>query len=529
MPANSSRTTSVAAVHAKAKSLGWDAASRGRPYPTKYTIPRTAKDPFRHLLSEYYAMERAKDHQQYGVLEAAHPRIANGPQPDLRWMEILKALLGFAINGEYVAMKSMAMLIDAIPNAELRGGYLAQMLDETRHVNIEKQLLRHLAKVAPDPAGYNGALRFRAADPVLRAGRALFETFLANDPVTCALGLQVITETAYTNPLFVATTEIAAANGDPTTPSIFLSIQSDEARHMANGYATLAAVLSEPANLPMVQRDLDLCFWRQHAFLDPFLSVVYDYFSSVRLRSYREYWEEWIWHDWVGAYMDRLLPYGVFRPDNAEDARANVCWAGHELAAVSAALWPVHFWRTDPMTDADFAWFEDKYPGWWARHGAFWTAYAEMSDPREGALALGLLGDLPLTCRVCHMPAREVAGTVLSPRVVADGAGTRHALCSEPCEAIFAAEPHRYTGRTWSEVNDGVELSEYIVREGLVRADGRTLIAQPHLSTDPDRLWRVADIRRLGVEIRDPLARVPASAVRPLTGLTGRASPVAAR
>lgn len=520
MPAKpQSPALSVAAVHAKAKSLGWESEHRGRPYPTKYVIPKTAKDPFRHLLSEYYAMERAKDHQQYAVLEAAHPRIANGPSPDLRWMEILKALLGFAINGEYVAMKSMAMLIDAIPNAELRGGYLAQMLDESRHVHIEKQLLRHLAKVAPDPAGYNGALRFRAADPVLRPGRALFETFLANDPVTCALGLQVITETAYTNPLFVATTEIAAANGDPITPSIFLSVQSDEARHMANGYATLAAVLSEPSNLPTVQRDLDLCFWRQHAFLDPFLAVVYDYFSSVRLRSYYEYWEEWIWEDWVGAYMDRLLPFGISRPDTAADARANVRWAGHELAAVSAALWPVHFWRTDPMTEADFAFLEEKYPGWWSRHGAFWTSYAQMADRDAGALALELLGDLPLTCRVCQMPAREVAGTALSPRVVADTAGLRHALCSDPCEEIFSAEPHRYTGRTWSEVNDGVELSEYIVREGLVRADGRTLIAQPHLHTDADRLWTVDDIRRHGVEIRDPLAAYPADKVSQLQPL----------
>lgn len=85
MPRNSSPPggcgAGAAAVHAKAKSLGWESTSRGRPYPTKYTIPKTAKGPFRHLLSEYYAMEPAKDHQQYGALEATHPRIANGPQP----------------------------------------------------------------------------------------------------------------------------------------------------------------------------------------------------------------------------------------------------------------------------------------------------------------------------------------------------------------------------------------------------------------------------------------------------------------
>lgn len=360
---------------------------------------------------------------------------------------------------------------------------------------------------------------------MLRPGRALFETFLANDPVTSALGLQVITETAYTNPLFVATTEIAAANGDPITPSIFLSVQSDETRHMATGYATLAAVLSEPSNLPMIQRDLGLCFWRQHAFLDPFLSVVYDYFSSVRLRSYHAYWQEWIWQDWVGAYID---PHAL-RDLQARHRRGRAAQralggprARRRVGGALAGALLAH----GPMTDADFAFFEDSYPGWWSRHGRFWTDYAAMSDRSEGALALELLGDPPLTCRVCHMPAREVAGTTLSPRVVSDAAGAVHALCSDPCEEIFAAEPHRYTGRTWSEVNDGVELAEYIVREGLVRADGQTLIAQPHLNTDAERLWTVADIRRLGVEIRDPLARYLKDRIRPLfpaATLAGRA------
>jgi methane monooxygenase component A alpha chain len=334
--------------------------------------------------------------------------------------------------------------------------------------------------------------------------------------VACAVGLQVITETAYTNPLFVATTEIAAANGDLVTPSTFLSIQSDEARHMANGYATLSAVLSEPSNIPMLQRDLDRCFWRQHAFLDPFLTVVYDYFCTSRVRSYREYWEEWVWEDWVGAYMDRLAPYGISRPETAEAARGNVPWVGHDLAVVTAAMWPVHFWRQDPMTAADFEYLEDKYPGWWNRYGSFWERYAEVSERSAGGLSVELLEETPLICRVCQMPALAIAGTSLDPRVVADPAGRRHAFCSDDCEDIFVEEPHRYTGRTWSEINDGVELSEYLVREGLVRTDGVTLVPQPHLATEASRLWTVEDIRRYGIEIKDPLRRVPTDRIRQL-------------
>ncbi len=50
--------------------------------------------------------------------------------------------------------------------------------------------------------------------------------------------------------------------------------------------------------------------------------------------------------------------------------------------------------------------------------------------------------------------------------------------------------------------------------KGSVRSDGETLIPQPHLSTEPDKLWTVADLRAFGVEIQDPLRRIPADQVR---------------
>jgi len=43
------------------------------------------------------------------------------------------------------------------------------------------------------------------------------------------------------------------------------------------------------------------------------------------------------------------------------------------------------------------------------------------------------------------------------------------------------------------------------VKNGLLRADGKTLLAQPHLSDDPKMLWTIDDIRALDHEIRDPL------------------------
>jgi hypothetical protein len=506
--------TSVA--HDKIKRFGWEPEyfpKRPR-YPTKYKLPSKTKDPFRHLLRDYLAMEEEKDNRQYGALEDGGRRHGDSGRAHARWMEALKPFLASVSYGEYAAMETMAMLIDAVDNAELRQGYLAQMLDELRHTNQELYLIRYLAKHAPDPAGFNSAIQTRAFDPVTRAAHALFDTFLIGDPITCALNLQVIAETAYTNAVFVAVTEVAAANGDHATPSVFLSIQSDEARHMANGYATLAAVLSAPENVDKLQEDFDAGFWRQHVFLDNFMGVVYDYFSRVRLKSYSEYWDQWVWEDWMGSYIERLAPFGLKAPRWTEQARRNVRWGGHTMAMLSAAMWPVHPWRSDCMDAEDFEFLEAKYPGWDSVYGDFWRTYQEMADPRNGALALTLLDRTPPMCRVCQMPALLPRPDQADARIVLDRAGTKHAFCSEACELSFVREPSRYRGRTWWELNDGMDLADYITMAGLLRADGRTLISQPHLRVDEQSLWTIDDIRRLGVEITDPLRLVDAATLR---------------
>ena len=70
----------------------------------------------------------------------------------------------------------------------------------------------------------------------------------------------------------------------------------------------------EPDNLPMLQRDFDRAFWRQHAFLDPFVNIVYDYFQKTRTSSYLEKWNEWLAEDWAGAYIAKLEPFGLKVP-----------------------------------------------------------------------------------------------------------------------------------------------------------------------------------------------------------------------
>jgi methane monooxygenase component A alpha chain len=498
-------------AHSKVKEFSWTPTyhrAEGEPR-SRYRIPRRSKDPFRHLLRDYFAMEEEKDNRQYGALE--NP-VAQGSGPrhaEHRWMEVMKPMLACTLYAESAAAKAMGTFIDAVDNPELRQGYLAQMLDETRHTNQQAYLIRYLAKHAPDPAGFNCALSSRTLDPLTRAGRfALYDNFHNHDPVKCLLTMQLVGETAYTNPIFVAATEIAAANGDATTASVFLNIQSDEARHMANGYATLAAVVSEPSNFPGVQEDFDFSFWRMHVFFDNFLGFVYDYFPKNRLKSYREYWERWLWEDWFGSYMARLAPFGLAAPRWGDEARRDVQWGGHTTAMFATSLWPLHFWRHDILDATDYAYLEERYPGWDAYYGDYWRAQAEAADPRAGTMLLGSSVDPVPLCRVCHMPVNLPRPDLTTRRIYRDLAGRKHAFCSAPCELLFRAGPERYRAATWWELHDGKGLVEYVERAGLVRADGRTLIGQPHLHTEERWLWTLDDLRRVDTELRDPLRDV---------------------
>lgn len=49
----------------------------------------------------------------------------------------------------------------------------------------------------------------------------------------------------------------AAAYGDKILASTMLTIQPDEARHLANGWATLVTLLQDDRNIPLIQAALD--------------------------------------------------------------------------------------------------------------------------------------------------------------------------------------------------------------------------------------------------------------------------------
>ncbi len=56
-----------------------------------------------------------------------------------------------------------------------------------------------------------------------------------------------------------------------------------------------------------------------------------------------------------------------------------------------------------------------------------------------------------------------------------------------------------------------MDLADFIEQNGFLRADGKTLIGQPHLNAR--RMWTINDIRALHYEIKDPLHKLPVQEV----------------
>jgi hypothetical protein len=179
----------------------------------------------------------------------------------------------------------------------------------------------------------------------------------------------------------------------------------------------------------------------------------------------------------------------------------------HRHAILAFAGWPLSFWRFDPLDERDFDWFERKYPGWYSKYGPFWEAFRGSTDPDAGFLPLDFINMAPPFCWTCQglCVAEEDRRHAIFP----DGAGqprTRF-YCSQECQWLDVSNPGRYTGdRNYLDRYHGWEASEVIKDLGFVRADGETLVSQPHLRDD--RRWKLSDIRKRALEFVSPNIRV---------------------
>ncbi|HWF54233.1 MAG TPA: hypothetical protein VG223_06385 [Solirubrobacteraceae bacterium] len=501
------RRRSITKTHERIAQLGWE-PSYHEPavrYPTRYRFPHKAKDPMKHIMREYLPMELEKDERVYGGHDAA-VRADMPNKASERWLEILKAFIPVTNFAEVGAGRCMSMLMSAVPNNELRNGYHVQFVDEIRHTGLQMSLARWYAKNVPDPAGWNLGPQAMANSPVIGQALNMLSHFMVGDPIQCAFTLQVVAETAFTNIVFVATPDVAARNGDFTLPTTYLSVQSDEARHISNGYATLLTVLQDDHNAPLIERDLQQAFWINHAFIDVFSAVVMEYFSRDRTdpECFLDKWDRWVRDDWHRAYVMKLGKLGLnIPPDIFERARERIVAGIHHRHAIFMfAAWPFAHWRMDPLDDRDFEWFESKYPGWYAEYGAFFEAYRHGLYPEAGFMPLDFINMSPPSCWTCQ--GFCVSEDDRCHRVVGDR--TRF-YCSKECRWLDESNLGRYTGdRNFFDRYHGWEASDVVRDLGFVRADGKTLIGQPHL--EDEHRWTLADVRSNNIIIQSPNIRV---------------------
>jgi propane 2-monooxygenase large subunit len=481
-------------------------------YKTDYTFSGApVKEPMKQVLQSYFPMQEEKDERVYGAIDGAiRGNMFRMVQP--RWMEWQKLFLSIIPFPEISAARAMPLLTEAVPNPELHNGLAIQMIDEVRHSTIQMNLKREYMKNYIDPAGFDITQKAFHNNYAGTIGRQFGEAFITGDAITAGnIYLQTVAETAFTNVLFVAMPSEAAANGDYLLPTIFLSVQSDESRHISNGYATLIMSMASDENKDLIERDLRYAWWNNHAVVDAAIGTFIDYGSKDRRKdreSYAEMYRRWVYDDYYRSYLAPLEKYGLTIPHDLVEESWNRIHNKdyiHYVAQFFATGWPVNYWRIDPMVEEDFEWFEHKYPGWYDKFGKWWEHYSALSEPNGHApIAFEDTGYVyPHRCWTCMVPCLIREDTVFD-----EVDGEWRTYCSEPChwtdKVAFRGEYNgrdtpamgRLTGkREWETLYHNWDLADIIQDLGYVRNDGETLVPQPHVQFDDSKMWKLDDVR----------------------------------
>ncbi len=514
------RGISLAEATRRISDLGWlpTYAQQALKYPTDYKFVKAPRDPMKQVLRSYFPMQEEKDNRVYGALDAGlRGNMFRSVEP--RWIEWMKLFLAIIPFPEISAARSMAIEANVVPGHDLRTGYTMQMVDELRHSTIQMNLKKWYMENYIDPSGFDITEAAFGKCYATTIGRQFGEGFITGDAITSTnIYLQVVAETAFTNTLFVAMPSEAARNGDYALPTVFLSVQSDESRHIGNGHSTLMAVLNDPDNHLLLERDIRYAFWQNHAIVDAAIGTIIEYGTKDRRKdkeSYAELWQRWIFDDYYRSYLLPLEKYGLkIHHDDVQAAWDRIIKKDyvHYVAQFFSAGWPVNFWRIDPLDERDFEWFEYKYPGWYNKFGAWWENYRKLSKRGSAPIVFADTGYVyPHRCWSCLVPC-----LIREDMVVDEVDGQLYTYCSEQCrwthKVAFASEYEgrptpamgRFSGRRqWEEVYHGWDLADVIKDLGFVRTDGKTLVPQPHLEFDENAMWTLDDVR--GYELRSPL------------------------
>src|ERR1700755_53581 len=364
----SQKGISIAEAANRVADLGWTPSyvQEAMTFPTDYKISKTPRDPMRQVLRSYFPMQEEKDNRVYGALDAAlRGDMFRNVEP--RWVEWMKLFLAIIPFPEISAARSMAMIARLAPGEELRTGFAMQMVDEFRHSTIQMNLKKWYMENYIDPAGFDITEAAFGKCDATTIGRQFGEGFITGDAITSAnVYLTVVAETGFTNTLFVAMPSEAAANRDYLLPTVFHSVQSDESRHISNGYSILLMALADERNRPLLERDLRYAWWNNHCVVDAAIGTFIEYGTKDRRKdreSYAEMWRRWIYDDYYRSYLLPLEKYGLTIPhDLVEEAWKRIVDKHyvHEVARFFATGWPGNYWRIGDTNAQDFEWFGEQ-------------------------------------------------------------------------------------------------------------------------------------------------------------------------
>ena len=431
---------SVTKAHNKIQELSWEPTyvSPVEKYATDYTFEKAPKkDPLKQVLRSYFPMEEEKDNRVFGAMDGAI-RGNMFRQVQERWMEWQKLFLSIIPFPEISAARAMPLTIGTVPNPEVHNGLAIQMIDEVRHSTIQMNLKRLYMNHYIDPAGFDITEKAFQNCYAGTIGRQFGEGFITGDAITAAnIYLTIVAETAFTNVLFVAMPGEAAANGDYLLPTVFHSVQSDESRHISNGYSIILMALADERNRELLERDLRYAWWNNHAVVDAAIGTFIEYGTKDRRKdreSYAEAWRRWIYDDYYRSYLVPLEKYGLRSRTTSSRSRGTGSGTRATSTRSRSSSPPAgrsNYWRIDGMDDTDFEWFEHKYPGWYDKYGKWWERYTELSK-KNGHAPITFDADTdyvyPHRCWSCMVPC-----LIREDMVVDEVDGQVRTYCSETC------------------------------------------------------------------------------------------------
>lgn len=429
-------------------------------------------DPFELVFDNYMRVQAEKQQVLWNGLDLLS-RFGLNRKIDHRWHEFSRLVYAALSPAEYSISLSFGRFVRHIPGSSIKLATMAQVIDEIRHAAIERKTALKLAEGHPDHIIYLD--RHWKNGWTIQVFRSYFEEVCALakvDPLQTLLALSFHIEVGISNTIFAALPESVTRANDFSTAQTFMSVQSDETRHMALGYNTFRYVLDlvSDADKETINWWNNKWIWRGYRALAPAVAFSADVYNTNKSSSFKEYVYRYLVQFYRG--VEKELQQRGLKPIAFLDAiLEDVEYFTHGLWQVLFAYKYLSFIKVPRVTRRDRQWLTTKYPHWESLYGRWWdeVAAGDMKNAQG----------VPTICQVCQLPC--VFPSYHEPKIHSSTyQGKEYHFCSEPCKLIFEHDPDIYrapnigdriaaefaAGKSLREVQDWMGIPESVIATG---------------------------------------------------------------